>query len=119
MIEFWHDDYKPKKLQAVVDKIERRVSDRLVEARAALAMPDSEVKEAQLTDAEVAAGIRYLTAQDADRASLANDRGWSPTVSGRGHWACAMLDTDPAAAIHVARQFIGGYVKQLRKGGVL
>lgn len=74
--EDWHDSYNDKKLQKAVDKIKAKVSDLLIEVKSDLASPEPEVKEAQLTDAEVAAGIRYLTGQDADKASLANDRGW-------------------------------------------
>lgn len=115
--EYWHDDYKPKKLQAVVDKIERRVCDKAKDAKVK-AIPGI-VVNSWLTDDQVVAGVRYLTGLDSDMGALDNDEGWNPNVSANGHLANGLLDTDRAAAILIARKFIGGYTRQLRAGGVI
>ncbi|HEY8575182.1 MAG TPA: hypothetical protein VIL88_02460 [Devosia sp.] len=107
------EGYSRKKLQAAIDSIAAR-SKAVREGAAKLpSLPRT------MSDAQVVAGIRYLTGLDADRAAKANRVGWSNAHSQLGHWACAHLDTYPAEAIAVARQFIDRYLGQLRTGGIV
>lgn len=65
------------------------------------------------SDAAVERAVRYLTGLDEDHAELPNGEGWSGSETGRGHWCVAMLETDTALALRMARTIVGGYREQL------
>lgn len=103
-------------LKGLIDATERRAGDRAVKAKAAAYIPAG---DSDLSDAEVTAAIRLLTGRDSDHAELANGEGWSAGDSATGHWCYAMLSTDPAAAIAVARGIVGKYKRQLAMAGII
>jgi hypothetical protein len=103
-------------IRAARRKTEKRAQKRLVEAQALPAESDLE-----WTDDEVRRAVKFLTSNDGDHASVANDRGWSSSDSAAGHW-CAKMLTDPehsATALQAARSLVGKYCRQLVTAGVI
>lgn len=66
----------------------------------------------------VVEALLFLTDQDDDRASVANDLGWSSSHSSTGHWCVATLQSDRDRAIAVGRTLVGKYSRQLKEAGL-
>lgn len=103
-------------LRRILEATEDRAVKRATQAKCAFYTPAG---DSEISDAEVAAGIRLLTRRDADHARNANSEGWSAGDSSTGHWCYAMLSVDAAAAIAVGRTIVGKYKRQLAMGGVI
>lgn len=108
--------YAYNEIRAAKRKTEKRAQKRLAEAQV---LPT----ETSLTwsDDEVMRSVRFLTSNDSDHASVANDRGWSSSDSAAGHW-CAKMMRDPqnsSVALNAARQIVGKYARQLVSAGIV
>jgi len=107
----WNDRDKVKMLLKQTD---RRAAKQLANIPANIAGGDS-----GMSDAQVAAAIRFLTGRDADHAELPNHEGWNAGHSSKGHFAYAMLSQDYPAAIAMGRTLIGKYQRQLAMAGII
>lgn len=96
-----------KKIERIVRDTDRKAA-KFIQDAIDMKRPMVDWSEGRVVDA-----IHTLTGRDLDRATLANNIGWSAADSSWGHWCAAMLKTDRELAIKVARTIVGPYEKQL------
>jgi hypothetical protein len=112
----WPHDAE-RRVRKAREKTERRARVRLEKA----ALEVDVVGAVDWPDDQVIRAVRFLTVNDDDHASLANDRGWSSSDSAAGHWCFKMLKDHEHrdVALKAARQIVGRYNRQLSIAGII
>lgn len=109
-------EWEESRARDAMRRTEARAAERSAKALAAPYMPSG---DSDMSDADIASAIRFLTSADSDHARDANGEGWSASDNSAGHYCFAMLDQDYPAAIAVGRTLVAKYQRQLHKGGLL